>query len=117
MPGHVHVQNILRGARGGGSGPGRNVQVNPMDFVMRQNRYESRDEDEFAGLMNQRERQWVINIQLNQLKDENDYYYTVSNQKKKAAAEGIDLKKGMTKSRQVFVKFTVDKLRFHGKKL
>ena len=44
--------------------------------------------------MSQRERQWVINIQLNQLKDENDYYYTVSNQKKKAAAEGIDLKKG-----------------------
>lgn len=44
--------------------------------------------------MNQRERGWVINIQLNQLKDENDYYYTVFNQKKKAQAEGIDLQKG-----------------------
>ena len=100
MPGHVHVQNILRGARGGGSG--RSVQVNPMEFLMRQQQQqqqqmhhrESRDEDEFAGLMSQRERQWVINIQLNQLKDENDYYFTVSNQKKKAQAEGIDLKKG-----------------------
>ena len=34
MPGHVHTQNILRGARGGGSG--RSVQVNPMEFIMRQ---------------------------------------------------------------------------------
>ena len=102
MPGHVHTQNILRGARGGGSG--RSVQVNPMEFIMRQQQQqqqhqhhhrESREgEDDFAGLMSQRERQWVINIQLNQLKDENDYYFTVSNQKKKALAEGIDLKKG-----------------------
>ena len=103
MPGHVHTQNILRGARGGGSG--RSVQVNPMEFIMRQQQQqqqqphhhhrESREgEDDFAGLMSQRERQWVINIQLNQLKDENDYYFTVSNQKKKAQAEGIDLKKG-----------------------
>merc|ERR1719150_3422433 len=51
-------------------------------------------EDEYAGLMASRERQWIINIQLNQLKDENDYYYTVHRQKKKAAEEGIDLKKG-----------------------
>ena len=29
-----------------------------------------------------------------QLKDENDYYYTVFNQKKKAREDGIDLKKG-----------------------
>merc|ERR1719150_3645338 len=52
------------------------------------------EEDEYAGLMASRERQWIINIQLNQLKDENDYYYTVFRQKKKAAEEGIDLKKG-----------------------
>merc|ERR1712107_825347 len=52
------------------------------------------EEDEFAGLMGSRERQWIINIQLNQLKDENDYYYTVYRQKKKAMEEGIDLKKG-----------------------
>ena len=36
--------------------------------------------------MTPRERQWIVNIQLNQLKCENpfldDYYYTVFNQKK-----------------------------------
>ena len=36
-----------------------------------------------------RERQWIVNIQLNQLKCENpfldDYYYTVFNQKKELA--------------------------------
>ena len=31
---------------------------------------------------------------LFQLKDENDYYYTVFNQKKKAREDGIDLRKG-----------------------
>ena len=30
-------------------------------------------EDEFAGLMNQRERQWIVNIQLSQLKCENPF--------------------------------------------
>lgn len=30
-------------------------------------------EDEFAGLMSQRERQWVVNIQLSQLKCENPF--------------------------------------------
>ncbi len=38
-------------------------------------------EDEYAGLMSQRDKQWIINIQLSQLKCENpyidDYYYTV----------------------------------------
>ena len=37
--------------------------------------------------MTQRERQWIVNIQLNQLKCDNpfldDYYYTVFNQKSK----------------------------------
>ncbi len=52
------------------------------------------NDDEYANLMSQREREWIINIQVNQLKDERDYYYTVYMQKKKAEAEGIDLQKG-----------------------
>ena len=108
MPGHVHVQNILRGARrntssGGGHDPTLSTGIPSLDFQQQQRqppqhgqgqRRGQSEEDEFAGLMNQRERQWVINIQLNQLKDENDYYYTVFNQKKKALSDGIDLKKG-----------------------
>ena len=43
-------------------------------------------DDEYSGLMTPRERQWIVNIQLNQLKCENpfldDYYYTVFHQKK-----------------------------------
>ena len=46
----------------------------------------SNKDDEYSGLMTARERQWIVNIQLNQLKCENpfldDYYYTVFNQKK-----------------------------------
>ena len=46
-------------------------------------------EDEYSNLMSLRERQWIVNIQLNQLKCENpfldDYYYTVFNQKVKSS--------------------------------
>ena len=46
-------------------------------------------EDEYSNLMSSRERQWIVNIQLNQLKCENpfldDYYYTVFNQKLKSS--------------------------------
>ena len=46
-------------------------------------------EDEYSNLMSLRERQWIVNIQLNQLKCENpfldDYYYTVFNQKLKSS--------------------------------
>ena len=42
------------------------------------------NDDAYSGLMTSRERQWIVNIQLNQLKCENpfldDYYYTVFNQ-------------------------------------
>jgi DNA topoisomerase 2-associated protein PAT1 len=48
-------------------------------------------EDEFSGLMTLRERQWIVNIQLNQLKCENpfldDYYYTIFNQKRNASEQ------------------------------
>ena len=33
-------------------------------------------DDEYAGLMNQRERQWIVNIQLSQLKCENPFLVT-----------------------------------------
>lgn len=45
------------------------------------NRQQNGDFDEYAGLMTQRERQWLLNIQLLQLNTAQshieDYYYTV----------------------------------------
>lgn len=94
-PGHVHVLGILRGARerqGRPSNQGILTEStgNPMRDLELQRmvaarRYQVEDhfhqDDEYAGLMTQRERQWIINIQLSQLKCENpfldDYYYTV----------------------------------------
>jgi hypothetical protein len=89
-PGHVHVLGILRGARErrGPGNPGSAMHHpestgNPMrDLELRrlasQARHFDRDDqpnnsDEFAGLMSQRERQWIINIQLSQLKCENPF--------------------------------------------
>ena len=47
--------------------------------------------------MTPRERQWIVNIQLNQLKCENpfldDYYYTVFNQKKDFAEAAVKAEK------------------------
>jgi hypothetical protein len=44
-------------------------------------RYFDETEDEYAGLMSQRDKQFIINIQLSQLKCDNpfidDYYYTM----------------------------------------
>jgi len=54
-------------------------------------------EDEYAGLMSQKDKQWIINIQLNQLKCENpyvdDYYFTMF-QHKKVSASTEDPKAG-----------------------
>lgn len=89
-PGHVHVLGILRGARErrghGNSSPGmvHESTGNPMrDRELQRladSRRFSRDdwsrpepEDEYAGLMTQRERQWIVNIQLSQLKCENPF--------------------------------------------
>lgn len=48
-------------------------------------------DDEYAGMMTPRERQWIVNIQLQQLKCENpyvdDYYFTVNNLKRQMAEE------------------------------
>ncbi|TRY76782.1 hypothetical protein TCAL_14765 [Tigriopus californicus] len=85
-PGHVHVLGILRGARERGDAH----QPGESDFYERDQPQLCRDEDEFAGLMTGREKLWIINIQLSQLKCENpfvdDYYYTVFHQKQELAA-------------------------------
>jgi DNA topoisomerase 2-associated protein PAT1 len=52
-------------------------------------RYFDETEDEYAGLMSQRDKQFIINIQLSQLKCDNpfidDYYYTMFTAKKEAS--------------------------------
>jgi hypothetical protein len=86
-PGHVHVLGILRGARErrGDAAPGIHHEStgNPMRDRELQRLAESRHfvrddsrddvDDEYAGLMSQRERQWIVNIQLSQLKCENPF--------------------------------------------
>jgi len=99
-PGHVHVLGILRGARENQVKCGAPVEPtgNPHLDMQQQRQQEriasgeivlSNKEDEFSGLMTPRERQWIVNIQLNQLKCENpfldDYYYTIFNQKRNSA--------------------------------
>jgi hypothetical protein len=93
-PSHVHVASILRGARQNVEPTGNPTLDLQQERETRDHRRQYQPEDEFAGLMSQRDRQWIINIQVNQLKDEHDYYFTVYNQQKKAIEEGIDLKRG-----------------------
>merc|ERR1719245_1981689 len=111
MPGHVHVLGILRGQRERGGGGSSQIMDrmttmatgNPMldmdierkekgEAMLREYYTSTARSDEFAGLMTPRERQWIVNIQLQQLKCENpfvdDYYFTVYNQKKERAADG-----------------------------
>ena len=49
--------------------------------MARRRKHYANSEDEYAGLMSQKDKQWIINIQLNQLKCENpyvdDYYFTM----------------------------------------
>merc|ERR1719295_1663191 len=124
MPGHVQTLGILRGARtaGGGGGEGRKQPVdgggkivptgNPALDAERQReqdlqrfqQWQVGGEDEYAGLMTQRERQWVINIQLNQLKCENpyidDYYYTVFTLKKETEMKERERVKEMSRTQR-----------------
>merc|ERR1719318_600935 len=91
MPGHVHTLGILRHSRSrhdrdnaetfGKEGELGNdaLLINPTgdplldakmmeeqeDLAKRRKHYAS-SEDEYAGLMSQRDKQWIINIQLNQ---------------------------------------------------
>jgi len=112
MPGHVHTLGILRHSRsrhdrdnaetfGEGEIGGDSMLINPTgdplldakmleeqeEMAKRRKHYAS-SEDEYAGLMSQRDKQWIINIQLNQLKCDNpyvdDYYYTMYQAKREA---------------------------------
>eukprot|EP00090_Calanus_glacialis_P045213 TRINITY_DN8250_c0_g1_i1.p1 TRINITY_DN8250_c0_g1~~TRINITY_DN8250_c0_g1_i1.p1 ORF type:complete len:769 (-),score=302.62 TRINITY_DN8250_c0_g1_i1:299-2260(-) len=113
MPGHVHTLGILRHSRSrhdrdnaetfGEEGELGNdaLLINPTgdplldakmmeeqeELAKRRKHYAS-SEDEYAGLMSQRDKQWIINIQLNQLKCDNpyvdDYYYTMYQHKREA---------------------------------
>ncbi len=113
MPGHVHVLGILRNAHE------REATGRPVLDLERQRRETentllhddyascSRDpNDEYAGLMTPREREWIVNIQLQQLKCENpfidDYYYTVYTQKKEAAKEAAAAEAALTDSGEDF---------------
>ena len=98
MPGHVHALGILRDARERQERQYESTGNPQLDLELEKREQEEAElrkqydsasqnpEDEFAGLMTPRERQWIINIQLQQLKCENpfidDYYYTVYNQKR-----------------------------------
>lgn len=118
MPGHVHTLGILkhsrsrhdRNNRGGIEdddcllGDNEELSYNPtgdplLDAKMMQEREElgrkrriyEQCEDEYAGLMTQRDKQWIINIQLNQLKCDNpyvdDYYFTMYQARKEREGE------------------------------
>ena len=58
-------------------------------------------EDEYAGLMSQRDKQWIINIQLSQLKCENpytdDYYYTAYTARQEARLRAELLPRGLAR--------------------
>jgi len=113
MPGHVHTLGILRHSRSrhdrdnaetfgeegelGSDGLLMNPTGDPLldakmmeeqeELAKRRKHYAS-SEDEYAGLMSQRDKQWIINIQLNQLKCDNpyvdDYYFTMYQAKREA---------------------------------
>ena len=101
MPGHVHTLGILRHSRsrhdrynnetfGEEMGMAANPTGDPLldarmveeeEEMARRRRHYANSEDEYAGLMSQKDKQWIINIQLNQLKCDNpyvdDYYFTM----------------------------------------
>ena len=55
--------------------------VEEEEEMARRRKHYANSEDEYAGLMSQKDKQWIINIQLNQLKCDNpyvdDYYFTM----------------------------------------
>lgn len=72
-PRHMNVQHLQQMNR---NQPRRNDNMRPRNELVEVNR------DEYAGLMTNREKQWLLNIQLLQLNTGtpyfDDYYYTVS---------------------------------------
>merc|ERR1719367_989169 len=117
MPGHVHTLGILKHSRSRHDrnnreledndcllGDNEELSFNPtgdplLDAKMlaeheelsRKRRMYEQSEDEYAGLMTQRDKQWIINIQLNQLKCDNpyvdDYYFTMYQARKEREGE------------------------------
>ena len=103
MPGHVHTLGILRHSRSRhdrhnhetfGEELEEQMAANPTgdplldarmveeeEEMARRRKHYANSEDEYAGLMSQKDKQWIINIQLNQLKCDNpyvdDYYFTM----------------------------------------
>ena len=100
-PGHVHTLGILRSAhdhqqRESTGNPQLDLELERRDQHEEgwQHDYYNRlaqEDDPYAGLMTPRERQWIVNIQMQQLKCENpfvdDYYFTVYHQKAAAASK------------------------------
>ncbi|EEB19963.1 hypothetical protein Phum_PHUM597500 [Pediculus humanus corporis] len=62
------------------------------------------DHDEYAGIMNNKERQWLLNIQIIQLAIEkpyvDDYYYTVWSKKQESKKKKNETKNGYRNDRQ-----------------
>ena len=124
MPGHVHTLGILKHSRSRHDrnnreledndcllGDNEELSFNPtgdplLDAKMlaeheelsRKRRMYEQSEDEYAGLMTQRDKQWIINIQLNQLKCDNpyvdDYYYTMYQARKEEKRNKDDNRAG-----------------------
>merc|ERR1719471_1589230 len=118
MPGHVHTLGILRHSRS------RHDRHNHETFgeeeiaashstgdplldarmleeeeeMAKRRKHYANSEDEYAGLMSQKDKQWIINIQLNQLKCDNpyvdDYYYTMYQARKEEQRNKDDNRAG-----------------------
>ncbi|CAB4070116.1 PATL1 [Lepeophtheirus salmonis] len=88
-PDRVHANRVLNNRRSEDStgDPEMDMRRN-VQYMMTQ-----KENDEYSGLMTATDRQWVLQIQLSQLKCENpfvdDYYFTVYNQKKKLEAAAM----------------------------
>jgi len=124
MPGHVHTLGILRHSRSrhdrhnhetfgddDNTDPHDGLAVNPTgdpvldarmveeeEEMARRRKHYANTEDEYAGLMSQKDKQWIINIQLNQLKCDNpyldDYYYTMYQARKEEKRNKDDNRAG-----------------------
>merc|ERR1719516_88535 len=117
MPGHVHTLGILRHSRSrhdrhnhetfGEEEIASHSTGDPLldarmleeeEEMARRRKHYANSEDEYAGLMSQKDKQWIINIQLNQLKCDNpyvdDYYYTMYQARKEEKRNRDDNRAG-----------------------
>jgi len=72
--------------------------VEEEEEMARRRKHYANTEDEYAGLMSQKDKQWIINIQLNQLKCDNpyvdDYYFTIYQARKEEQKHRDDNRAG-----------------------